>query len=355
MGETDRVGYVTRGPEEDDSQDAAERGDPAEPRRKARPLPTPADRSPLAPPPVGPMVDPVLTPSADPLPPPSLTKPEPEPEPETEPETAPGPADGERVHEITRGELTDESDGDDDEIVDAVIEEVAEGELEYELDEWAVESRDMLAQLLTGAGIAHVWQGGTLVVRAADEAAVDEHVDHVETTTLPTLDPAAEKISYEIDDLDDFQQDHLFDLLEGQEIPFEIDVAGELVILAVDEESVDVIMEAIDFPSALEVDGEGDELDAAGLPVATDVISDLFVAVDRLQHKATDSKGVLGLVEASEHLPRLRVPYGFDTVLWSRIKTDAAALREMLEDDESFDEDIEAAARGLRVVLQDVV
>ena len=338
MGETGGVGYVTRGPEEDDSQDGSQSGEPAEPKRRAKPLPAP-----------GPMVDPVLAPSADPLPPPSLSKPdEAEPgEPEAE------LADDEQVHEITRGELT--GDEDDDEIVDAVIEEVAEGELEYELDEWAVESRDMLAQLLTGAGIAHVWQGGTLVVRAADEAVVDEHVDHVETTTLPTLDPAAEKISYEIDDLDDFQQDHLFDLMEGQEIPFEIDAAGELVILAVDEESVDVIMEAIDFPSALAVDGEGDELDAAGLPVATDVISDLFVAVDRLQHKATDSKGVLGLVEASEHLPKLRVPYGFDTVLWSRIKTDAAALREMLEDDESFDEDIEAAARSLRVVLQDVV
>ncbi len=353
------MGYVTRGPEEDDSQDGAESGEPAEPKRRSKPVP-------MVDPVIAPSADPLPPPSADPLPPPTGPTDNPTDDPTDDPSADAPPslakaepelAENERVREIARGELTGEDgEDDDDEIVDAVIEEVdADGELEYELDEWAIESRDMLAQLLTGAGIAHVWQGGTLVVRAADEAAVDEHVDHVETTTLPTLDPAAEKISYEIDDLDDFQQDHLFDLLEGQEIPFEIDAAGELVILAVDEESVDVIMEAIDFPSALAADGDAEELDAAGLPVATDVISDLFVAVDRLQHKATDSKGVLGVVETSEHLPKLRVPYGFDTVLWSRIKTDAAALREMLEDDESFDEDIEEAAKRLRVVLQDVV
>ncbi len=313
------MGFVTRGSDEDDdAQDAAQSGDPAEPKRRAKPLDPPA-------------------PSAAPLPPPSLDK-------------------ADEADELGDVAADDGDDG-DDEILDAEIEEVVvDGELEYELDEWAVESREMLAQLLTGADIAYVWQGGTLVVAAADERKVDELLDHVETTTLPTLDPDADKVSYEIEDLDDFQQDHLFDLLDGQEIPYELDAEGELVVLASDEDAVDVIMEAIDFPNALAPGEDGpDELDAAGLPVASDVISDLFVAVDRLQHKATDAKGVLGVVEATDHLPKLRVPYGFDTALWNRIKEDGASLRDLLEDDESDDEDIEDAAKRLRRMLQDVV
>lgn len=320
------VGYVTRGPQDDeDDQDAGQSGEPVEPKRKA----TPYD----------------VAPAAKLTPPPTASGPAAVPE--SDETDASGPAEG-----IDDDDAVD----DDDEILEAEIEDVAEGEIEYELDGWATESRSMLTQLLTGGDIAHVWQGGTLVVRSSDEDVVDQYVDHVETTTLPTLDPEAEKIAYEIDDLDDFQQDHLFDLLDGQEIAYEIDAAGELVVLASDEEAVDTVMEAVDFPNALGAGGEDDdELDREGLPVANDVLSDLFVAVDRLQHRATDPKGVLGVVESAEHLPKLRLPYGFDPALWKRIVDDATGLNDLLEDDESQDEDIEEAAARLRRILHEVV
>lgn len=291
------------------------------------------------------------------------------------------PRDGAGVREQGRAawERHDPDDNPDDDVVDALIEKVerddaggtdveldegfddeldgprdADGELEYELDAWAVESREMLDQLLNGAGIARVWQGGTLVVRAEDEAATDELVDQVETTTLPTLDPEAEKVAYEIADFDAAKADHLFDLLEGQDIAYEIDVAGDLVVLASSEDAVDVIMEAIDYPHAIGVDSD-EQLDAAGLPLASDVLSDLFVAADRLKNKATDHKGVLGLVDAAEVLPSLKVPYGFDGALWRTIGERTGALCDLLEDEDSTDSDIEEAAAGLRRLLADFV
>ena len=47
-------------------------------------------------------------------------------------------------------------------------------QLAYELHEWAGESRRILDQLLTSQGIAHAWQGATLVVSEIDEVAEEQ-------------------------------------------------------------------------------------------------------------------------------------------------------------------------------------
>src|SRR5216110_2800469 len=54
-----------------------------------------------------------------------------------------------------------------------------EEQLAYALHDWSFESRRMLDQLLTGAGLAHSWQGATMIVRAVDEDAVDDLVEEV--------------------------------------------------------------------------------------------------------------------------------------------------------------------------------
>ena len=51
-----------------------------------------------------------------------------------------------------------------------------EEQLAYELHDWSFESRRMLDQLLTGAGLAHSWQGATMIVRVDDEDAIDDLV-----------------------------------------------------------------------------------------------------------------------------------------------------------------------------------
>ncbi len=70
----------------------------------------------------------------------------------------------------------------------------------------------MLEQLLAGADITRVWEGTDLVVRAGDEATVDDLVEQVRATDQPALDPDAEKIVYEVND---WTSDQLGTLTDG--------------------------------------------------------------------------------------------------------------------------------------------
>lgn len=225
------------------------------------------------------------------------------------------------------------------------------GQVAYELHEWAVESRTMLDQLLAGEGIPHAWEGTDLVVPAFLEERVDELVDQVDVATLPTLDPDADRLVYELYEWDDDVIRRLTDSLTEAEIAHEYDEEGSLVVLADDEARVEAVLEAIEFPDALAVDeGEG----PSGLE-AQDALSGLFVAADRLHHHARDHEGVLGLVAATSAVERLPIPFGFTPQVWEDITARATALRDAVERDSLDDEAIEEEAARLRAVLRDLV
>jgi len=290
----------------------------------------------------------------------------------------------------------------------------ADGEVEYDLHEWAVESRVMLQQLLSSERIRHAWEGADLVVSARDEKRVDAFVDEVEATTLPTLDPEAPKVAYDIDDWTDEQQTRLMHLLQDVAISYEFDQEGALVVLEEHEHRVEALLDSIEYPdgtsprvtdeaAADDVDGadveaaapedgeDGDPADNGGPadnparvparvptdnpaggddadgddgifgdedydgPEAMDVLSDLFVAADRLRQKATDAEGVLTLVDRADDARRLPLPYGFVPAVWKDIVLQVTTLRELLEDDESRDDDIEEHAQDLRDTLRNYV
>lgn len=275
------------------------------------------------------------------------------------------------------------------------------GEVEYDLHEWAVESRVMVQQLLSSARIRHAWEGATLVVAAKDEARVDAFVDEVEATTLPVLDPEAPKIAYDIEDWTDQQQTRLMHLLEDVAIPYEFDREGALVVLEEHEERVEALLDSVEYPDGrppsedgddeddedheddeddaddgedpedadpadvdlvdeadADEDGAADDLigdeDYDG-PEAMDVLSDLFVAADRLRHSATDADGVLTLVDRTVDAERMPLPYGFVPAVWKDIVRQVVTLRDLLEDDESEDDDIEEHAQDLRDTLRNYV
>lgn len=225
------------------------------------------------------------------------------------------------------------------------------GKVEYVLDEWAAESRVMLEQLLEGDGVPHAWEATTLVVAAGFETQVDDMVEYVQATTLPTLDPDAEKYVYELDDWTDEQVNRLADALGKVQIPFEFDAEGGLVVLAIDEERVEDLLDSIESPDALAPDMEGE----SESPDAQAALSDLFVATDRLRKHARSHEGVLGLVEAARVVEQMGVPFGFVPAVWNDIVGQTQRLHDALEQDSETDDEIEAHAAELRDLLRSYV
>jgi hypothetical protein len=158
--------------------------------------------------------------------------------------------------------------------------------------------------------------------------------------------------------------------LDEVAIAYEFDLDGALVVLEENEERVEAILDEIEFPDALPVD-DGDEGGGAGDAggeeaadagvdsvdglEAADVMSDLFVAADRLRRNARDADGVLTLVERADVAGRLRLPYGFSRAVWGDIVVQATAVKALLEGDEADDETICEHAQVLRDTLRQYV
>lgn len=244
---------------------------------------------------------------------------------------------------ITSGQ-DDEPEGADDD---------ASGYVVYELNEWSRESRGMVQQLLESADVPFVWESTNLVIPAPFEAKADEAIEQVEVTASPPLDPDADKLLYELGEWGDEEVAQLVDALAATDIAYDFDVDGNLVVLADDEERVEELFDTVEFPDAL--DDEDDDTPTATTRPALDVLSDLFVAADRLRHHARDHEGVLGFVAAAGELEELRLPFGFETQVWKKIVDGGASLQAALEGDEVGDDEIEEQADQYRTLLREFV
>ena len=218
------------------------------------------------------------------------------------------------------------------------------GELAYELDDWAVEARELLQRLLTSQGVDHAWEGGTLVIPVEVEDAVDMLIGEVEVTTLPRLDPDAEKVVYEVGLWSDAHRAELAAALGENGVPYEWDRSGDLVIHASDEEAAEKVLDAMDVPDI------PDEEDTDGRP-ANEVLTELFVAADRLRKNARHPDSVLTAVDAAAELEDTPMPFGFERNTWSSILQHARDLRRSFEEDEEEDEVIVEQAASLRDLL----
>lgn len=219
-------------------------------------------------------------------------------------------------------------------------------ELDYELDEWSTESRELLERLLTTNEVNHAWQGGTLSVAADDQGMVEELIGEVEATLLPALDPDAEKVVYEVAEWSPEDRADLTDALVEEGVRYVFDEMGDLVIQAIDEDRVDTLMDDL-------TDGETEEVDDA--PMATDVLSDLFVAADKLRKSPRDAKAILAAREQAIAVIALPPPYGFERRTWAQVGLRAGALRALLEDESPDDETVTEAAEELRDLLHPMV
>jgi len=209
-------------------------------------------------------------------------------------------------------------------------------ETEYQLDDWSREGHQLLERVLVASEVPHVWQGGLLVVRRTDEERVDALIDEVQVATLPTLTPGGERVVYEVAEWVDDAKFQLADSLDEAGVAWEWDGMGDLVVDSADERIVDDRIDALDLD---EDDTEGPAAGTDGLGSA-DVLSDLFVAADRLRRNARDHQGVLALVDRVQDLEGLGLPYGFDRQAWESLVAEGVALRALFETDDEVDDAI---------------
>ena len=222
-----------------------------------------------------------------------------------------------------------------------------EEQLAYELHEWAGESRRFLDQVLTGEGIAHAWQGATLVVRAADEATVDELLPAAQASGGPVLDPGAEKLAYELAEWAADDQTAFSDLLSRLGIPHEFDEVGDLVVLASDEDAVESAIDAFEVGA-----DERPELD--GLE-GNRVLSELFVACDRLRKDPRDDTGVSRVVDLAPVVAGHRPPFGIDARLWDALGERSTGLVDLLAAGDTPEDELVKAATTLTEALRRLV
>lgn len=231
----------------------------------------------------------------------------------------------------------------------------------YEFADLSLEERFVVDRVLADASVVHAWDGTSLVVAPYDSEEVDRlldgaaDLDEHEGVDVDDvlLDDEAEQVVYDLSDWDADKRTELDGQLESQGIAHAFDETGDLVVLAADEERVDTIIDAIDFPDQLDAD---DDDPADGLH-AVEAMGALFVAVDRLKNDPGDTEGTVDAVEAARRVAEHRTPFGVDPTVWDDIVGQAGALRELLETEEEIvdDEAVEAAAQHLHATLRPLV
>ena len=251
--------------------------------------------------------------------------------------------------EFVGDDENDESVGpeeDDDPVAEGSF---AEDSVAYECSAWAGESRGLLGSLLNSKGIPHVWQGTTLTVHDTNEDEVDALIDEVLASARPALNPRADKVVYEVGTWSASFLMAIGDRLTADDLAYEYDEHGDLVVYADDEDEVEAILDEFPDPD------DTDQIDTDGL-VLHETLDRLFLATGKLSKSPGDSGAVVKVDEATTVLENMSLPFGFDRRQWHALIGRAQALRLAIEaqpgDDDALDDD---AFRVLAGEVRDLV
>ncbi len=277
------------------------------------------------------------------------------------PEEAVPDEDGTGPVDIVLGEADDEG-GDDDLAADgqggAEAGDAAEAgdddddqqQVGFELADWGARERRMLDDQLGALGVPRAWEASTLVVDASHADTVDDLIDEIEERVALDLAPGVKTVTYEVGDWPYGLEDRFIEALIENRVPHQRGYQ-EIAVGTTDEEQVDALVEAItaawedEQPTEEELDG----------PDAQQVLSELFVSADRLQHDASDRAGTVRFDDAAGVLEKVGLPFGFAQGDWDEVTARVTALRDLLGDAESTDDQIIEAARDLRAHLRPLV
>ena len=275
-------------------------------------------------------------------------------------------------------------DGVGDEAEDGASDDAGEW-LAYDFHEWSLESRVMLEQLLTVDQVVHSWQGTTLMVHESLEATVDGLVEEVEETEeakeaiARPIGPDEPLTAFELAEWPEALRGELMERLVQARVPHILDTGGDtgdpgagdpgaddaevagvdapesdaeagpvcdLLVREADEERVEVV---IDDLLAREEEADFEEMD--GLEVNR-LLSDLFMACDRLRRDPRDFDGLRGVLAHAPRVARVRTPFGFSTPSWRNLRNAAGDLLAMVEDEDSDPEDLRELAHRMSDTLR---
>jgi hypothetical protein len=259
-----------------------------------------------------------------------------------EPDTPPGGPDAVATDAVPADEAdaasaaTPDDGGDDD----------GDG-VEFDLDDWSEIERQAVTDRLREAGIPHGWEGTTLLVAAVDEAPVDNVLDLVEGEAAEPLDADRDQVAYDLSEWDDDLVTALADGMREAGIAYGWD-GDELFVYADDEQAVDELFNRVAHPHELAAEDDDG-------PAGAELLGEVFVAADRLQHDGEDHEGTVTMLDMAKVLEGSDPPYGLDKAEWEHLCQRVVSLGELLQA-ESLDDDAVMARSGeLRTALRPYV
>jgi hypothetical protein len=191
----------------------------------------------------------------------------------------------------------------------------------YDLSAWSFDHRAELAQAMAEGGIPHYWDEDELVVPEVVEETVDAMFERLEAELGPfpvTLGVDEESIEYELDEWTERERSVLTAALIEAEIPHRWD--GPAVRVAADaEEDVDRLLDAIE---AGELGATGDGADEP----PDGVLSDIFLAADRLAKDPFDANARRKIIDLDGLIDAKHPPYQLSPRVWTAAVDEVAAI-----------------------------
>lgn len=171
-------------------------------------------------------------------------------------------------------------------------------------------------------------------------AEITVHTD-VTGTKEPEFD---DELVYELHELSTEQRADLELSLVNAAVLHRWEVGNDLVISADDEGLVDELLDRVEFSEAGAVAEDADD------EAVYNVMSELFVAADRLQSSPGDVAAAGEFYQAAEAAAATPAPFGVDGMVWREVTGLASRIGDELEADAS-DADISRDAATLRQLL----
>jgi hypothetical protein len=228
-----------------------------------------------------------------------------------------------------------------------------EEQVVYELGGWSLDLQAEAAEVLAESQIPHAWDGTDLVVHVDWEQMVDELLDAVERGATGGVNESDDELVYELDEWSPEDRETLVVKLDQAGVVHRWEDETSLVVAPVDEATVEVLLDGVEYPDALPaVDDDATE---AAEETSFEVLSSLFLAADRLKGNPLDAEGIADLSDALDDADPDVPPFGIVPGLWRDAVERGNRLADTLADDDDRSPEVAEQAAELQALLRPFV